>query len=376
MTFELLDLILFPAIVQGFFIAFLLMTKKAKSKKLNRLLAAFMLSSAFMLIGRMVYARFPDDWLFQIALIPDTIIFIFGPLTYLFTHQLLTGKNAKRALLHFLPALVYLLIVAYFFTIGSNHFNELLASREIWVFFYYVESAGLLSNIFYTVLSVNIFYKYRIQEKGSLSYQQPAVAFLKTFMVVLIICVILWLSNFISTYHFKIVIPFISYNVIWFSMPFVSYVIGYYMLTEPQLFKLQVNLPKTAKLRVGNNDIEALKRKLSNAMAEQRLYENDSLTLKQLAEAIGSTPNNISWILNEVYKQSFYDFVNENRIKAFLIKIEHEEHFQKTILSLAMEVGFRSKSTFNKAFKLIHEMTPSAYIKEHYSNAQKLQYSA
>ncbi|WP_375560005.1 helix-turn-helix domain-containing protein [Bernardetia sp. OM2101] len=86
-----------------------------------------------------------------------------------------------------------------------------------------------------------------------------------------------------------------------------------------------------------------------------------------MAKKLDSSTHDLSWLLNTVYQKTFYDFVNEFRLKEFLSKIESQEYKQKTILALALEAGFNSKSTFNKVFKSTMQTTPSLYIKNYSS---------
>jgi AraC-like DNA-binding protein len=63
---------------------------------------------------------------------------------------------------------------------------------------------------------------------------------------------------------------------------------------------------------------------------------------------------------------NFNDFVNLYRIKALMQKLEEREHDIQTLLSLAFECGFNSKSTFNRAFKRYTTLSPKEYIQKHY----------
>jgi AraC-like DNA-binding protein len=63
---------------------------------------------------------------------------------------------------------------------------------------------------------------------------------------------------------------------------------------------------------------------------------------------------------------NFNDFVNHHRIKAVLQKIAEGEHTIQTLLSIALECGFNSKSTFNRAFKRATSLSPKEYIEKHY----------
>ncbi|MEO0527365.1 MAG: helix-turn-helix domain-containing protein, partial [Bacteroidota bacterium] len=58
----------------------------------------------------------------------------------------------------------------------------------------------------------------------------------------------------------------------------------------------------------------------------------------------------------------FYDFINRYRVSDFVEKLKNKEHHEHTLLSLAYDVGFNSKTTFNKAFKKTMDHTPTAYL--------------
>lgn len=98
-------------------------------------------------------------------------------------------------------------------------------------------------------------------------------------------------------------------------------------------------------------------------MVAKKIYLNNELTLKDLAQELGTTTNNVSWLLNNIHQCSFYDYINQYRVQEFILKIQNGEHFKHTILALSLDSGFNSKSTFNKAFKMVKNDTPSNYIK-------------
>lgn len=98
-------------------------------------------------------------------------------------------------------------------------------------------------------------------------------------------------------------------------------------------------------------------------MQEEELYLNPLLKLNDVAEKIQLDVTKLSWLINEGYKNNFYDFVNQYRIQAFIEKLNKKEHKRQTLLALAFEVGFNSKTTFNKSFKNKLGVTPSEYVK-------------
>jgi AraC-like DNA-binding protein len=73
----------------------------------------------------------------------------------------------------------------------------------------------------------------------------------------------------------------------------------------------------------------------------------------------------LSYIINARLNKNFFDFVNEFRIKEAAAMLRNPEYKDYNIMRIAFEVGFKSKSTFNKAFKKHTRFTPSAYRKKH-----------
>jgi len=103
--------------------------------------------------------------------------------------------------------------------------------------------------------------------------------------------------------------------------------------------------------------------KLNNVILSKELFLNPSLNLSDLAESVEITPNQLSQILNEHIGKNFYDFVNTYRLKHFLEIYKDPKNRQFTLLSLAYECGFNSKTTFNTFFKKSLGTSPSEYLK-------------
>jgi AraC-like DNA-binding protein len=115
--------------------------------------------------------------------------------------------------------------------------------------------------------------------------------------------------------------------------------------------------------RSGLSDNEAadLEDALLLAMESDRSYRNNELTLPDLARELGTTPHKLSEVLNSQLKQSFYDFVNGYRVREVKRRLADARSQNLTLLSLALDAGFASKSTFNSVFKKHTGQTPSEY---------------
>ena len=96
-------------------------------------------------------------------------------------------------------------------------------------------------------------------------------------------------------------------------------------------------------------------------MTSENLYLDANLSLPKLAKHIHTSPNYISQTLNETLATNFFDYVNHKRIVAAQKLLLESE---LTVLDIAMQVGFNSKSAFYSAFKKHTQLTPSSYKKQ------------
>jgi len=96
-------------------------------------------------------------------------------------------------------------------------------------------------------------------------------------------------------------------------------------------------------------------------MDQDRPWQDSDLTLAELAQRLSTTPHKLSEVLNSQLEQSFYDFVNGYRVRYVQHRIASEDARNLKLLSLALDAGFASKSTFNDVFKKHTGKTPSDY---------------
>lgn len=118
-----------------------------------------------------------------------------------------------------------------------------------------------------------------------------------------------------------------------------------------------VNGQKYERSALSEEQAQRLARKIRSAMQDSLLYRDPNLSLWDLSKHIGVTSNYLSQTLNETIGTSFFDYVNRWRIEDAVARIENSE---ETVLAIAYDVGFNSKSSFYKAFKKHVGMTPSA----------------
>jgi len=119
---------------------------------------------------------------------------------------------------------------------------------------------------------------------------------------------------------------------------------------------------KTATMNA--EEAEALTESLEKIMGSARPYLNEDLTLIQLAEHLPSSQKKLSVLLNTYLNTNFYDYINKYRVAAFKILLEDSNYREYSTLGIANECGFKSKSSFYRAFKKETGLSPGEYKKQ------------
>lgn len=96
---------------------------------------------------------------------------------------------------------------------------------------------------------------------------------------------------------------------------------------------------------------------------EKKPYLNPELSLRSLARQIEIHPNQLSWLINESIGKNFNEFINHYRVDAFKTFSIDPKNAQLTLISLAYDCGFNSKTVFNASFKKETGLTPKEFLK-------------
>jgi len=121
-----------------------------------------------------------------------------------------------------------------------------------------------------------------------------------------------------------------------------------------------------AKSKLSHKRLETIAQRLDRSMIEDLLFQNPDLSLRQLSDQIGISENHISETFSRHFNKNFFDYVNGHRITLACQKLQADD---QTILDIAMDVGFNSRSTFNADFKKQTGNTPSQYRKHLFKSA-------
>lgn len=319
-----------------------------------------------------------------------------GPFLYLYTLALTGSLPKKRGyrLLHFIPALISLLyLIPVFYTLPSAQKADIFkhngAGFETFMLVNWI--VIMISGITYIILSwlalqrhlKNIHEQFSYEEKINLRWVQYLIYGIAA------IWLVVWLAD--DEVTFAVVVAFVFF-------------IGYFGIKQVGIFgtSREVNIANTKELTVLPADGETAgpvpetktsaekisteqtavpenKKKYNKSglttemtgkiaadlqvlMQQKKLYKDNELTLQRLADTLQVHPNYLSQVINGQEEKNFYDYINSLRIGEFIRLSALPENRQYTILSLAMDCGFNSKSSFNKYFKKVTGLSPSDYL--------------
>lgn len=105
-------------------------------------------------------------------------------------------------------------------------------------------------------------------------------------------------------------------------------------------------------------------KRLTAFMKKEKPFLNPELKCHELASMLDVTPHYLSKIVNQQFDVNFYNFINEYRVEEFKDKVLALENKNLTLAAVAQNVGFNSKSSFNRIFKAITLTTPTEYLKQ------------
>ena len=132
-----------------------------------------------------------------------------------------------------------------------------------------------------------------------------------------------------------------------------------YALSDNTLPQEKENL--SASLQ--EEEVEAFRQQLEQLLANEKLYLNPSLSLRLLAGHLQMHANKLSWLINEHLGKNFNEYINGYRLEAFKSKALDPAKKQITLLGLAYESGFNSKTVFNTFFKKSEGVSPRTWLK-------------
>lgn len=404
---------------QGFLLSIAIATIQDNNRKANYLLITLLLLTSFALLARLSeYYRNIFHLQPKLLLTSDLIFFLYAPVFLLYIQRLLFQEKIQRRFqgLLFIPFLIHLLVYMPFFVTEKQEFIDKVVDGYYRPYFQFFGGAALVFNFFVWRKCYQLIKKYQQESIQKYSFDQN-VSYLQTVSNVQALCLLIWLATYLFSFVSLMTdkeeewfrITEIGVETIWIIFSATTYVLGYYAMNQPEVLKIRktdmlfsnnvsssplplvtVVIDETANTSpsgtihekntpypqeestVGKHyhsvmdkeEIAAYKEKLIKLMEKEEPYLNQRLTIGEVAERLKTNVHTLSRVINEGFEKNFYDFVNHYRIQKFIQLANSDKFKHLTFLALAMEVGFSSKSAFNRAFKKTMGVTPSEYFQD------------
>lgn len=328
--------------------------------------------------------------------IPFQQLFLLPPVLYFYFKTLLdkSFQFSKKDYIHFIPAAIYLIYSIVIFFTDKVIFNEyyFYADSKDKDFSTWYQIAGLISLSYYLIESLKTYYKYKTITQNMVSFADSVMFnWAKRFLVAFLLLIAIRIAFFIVNPEWdefgKKFWYYVCFSILFYYMSISGYTNSILSATSfrdsPLNFDadlifeadnhneigLPISIPVNDNLTEDKNEIpdfDLWKEKIETLMLVDKMYENPELVISDLSNVLETHSKKISQVINQGFNMNFNDFVNLYRIKAVIQKIEEGEHTIQTLLSLAFECGFNSKSTFNRAFKRSTSLSPKEYIEKHY----------
>ena len=96
-------------------------------------------------------------------------------------------------------------------------------------------------------------------------------------------------------------------------------------------------------------------------LKKNQSYLDPEYSINVLAQELQIPRHHITQSINGVLEKNFYTLINEYRVEEVIRRMNDKQYQMYTLLAIALDAGFNSKSAFNRIFKQITGKTPSEY---------------
>ena len=132
---------------------------------------------------------------------------------------------------------------------------------------------------------------------------------------------------------------------------------------QPEIFNGTDHLKKEIEAKYTRSTLKPeqmilLKDRLIQLMEEKKPFLDSELKIQQLSELMGISTHQLSQLINEQLGLSYPEFIHKYRIREAERLLSDPNFAETKILSIAFDVGYSNKATFNSAFKKLTGMSP------------------
>ena len=362
------------------FLTFLLLIKKNKSKADKILLAWLFLMSIHQVFFYIVDNNGINEYPYLLGVeMPMPILH--GIFLYFYTLAITGNKLKKKwhVILHFIPFLSLIILAIPFYTLSNVEKIYVFENDGAGFEWYSLYSLILISTsgFFYSIWALILVKKHqsKIQNRFS-NTDKKELQWLRSLSIgyAIIWVIAVFFEGPIIFSAVVILVLFIAF----FGINQLNIFYSNIAPLENNQLKPKEALEVTTENAMSLNEKKKVEKYAKSGLTEQKAtdiyenlkdlmvknsyYKNEDLTLVELSKKLEVHPNHLSQVINEKENKNFYNYINTLRIEEFIQLALLPENKKYTMISLAYDCGFSTKSTFNKHFKLVTGKTPTSYI--------------
>jgi AraC-like DNA-binding protein len=378
----MIEALYYIGISQSLFVSLVIFTKSRKQGS-DWVLFAWLLTISFKLLVLLLSLHREEyfDAQFSIGLVPLT----FGPFLFLYTKYLIYRKFFFRSkdYVHFIPFVLLTALYFMFFQGKMVFDSHLIIERDGYLVARILYSIAFVASVvYYTLATLYLLRRYQTNISDRFSYFSSEnklgwVYFLTFFFV-------LTHASFVIMGVYNVWVKEQVFNVYLISdvcLTFLAFSVSYFGIKQPYLFKVipDLNGPK-AQIEEDDEEEESKEKyrqstlqdaikaeyieKLYRHMDTERPFLNPELTVQDLSKQLNIPRHHLTEILNNDIGKNFFNFINEYRVNEVKKRLLDSKYSHLTIVAIAFDSGFNSKSTFNSIFKQYTDMTPTKWRSE------------
>jgi AraC-like DNA-binding protein len=368
--------IFFIAAFNAFFFMVLLFQKKPRALHDNILIGWLIYLGCYIglyaFISHDIFTRFN---LLSISVL--SLLMLLGPFLFMYLEALVTNKNRIlfKDLLHLSPFILFNLYIwiSSFFPVVAPKLNMEKIGLEFHppVLFLFFLILTAISGPIYFLLTIKLFSKLDIQIFNNFSSTENIdLSWIRKLVLVFGIVWTALIAVTVIHHVFHLFSMAFCTDGLFLSLSVFVILIGYFGLKQKIIYGNEVitvtiapdhKQNRYAGSRIDNSEEEKLADQLKEHFDTAKPYLDPDLTLAQLADQIGISSHLLSQVINKRFNLNFFDFVNQYRVEEFKRRIVNPAYENFSLLGIAFDCGFNSKSAFNRIFKKVTNLTPSQY---------------
>lgn len=368
--FSLFDLLILIGIVQGVITSVLLLKSKKNSRS-NTFLALALLSFCLLNTKPLLHTLHLWDTV-AFRFFPNSLELAISPLIYFYIISLVNPSFSFKTKywLHFIPFILSQIFsfVVYFIALDITDFyqkDQIAISLGFNEVKQLDEKLLLISLPFYLFFGFKELRKYKEWLDTTTSDNTfPDFNWLKNIFQLSVVIGIFLVTNHSLDFFFGLKNQTtVHYNLLSLFIAFLIYYLGLkgylqpdYAFSRNEIITKNLTSPSISTSKTVGN--------LQKVMKEDKVFLNPKLSIYELSDTLGISQKNLSLVINQHFKITFRDYINNYRLEEVKSKLNDANYSHMSILGIALECGFNSEASFYRIFKKSTGLSPKEFIQQ------------